>query len=116
MPARNRPRYGRRVGVELRQDDAGRVRHARVGDDITVVLDENPTTGYRWHPEVDASRLQLVDDQYQAPERRVGAGGIRRLIFTALRPGQADLRLVKRRSWEQSVIAEYDVALDIGSD
>lgn len=110
------PRYGRPVRVDLTQDDTGGVCHARVGDEITVVLEENPTTGYRWHAEVDAARLQLTGDQYQGPERPIGAGGTRRLTFRALQPGPARLRLVNRRSWEQSVVNEYDVALDIAAN
>lgn len=102
--------------VELTKDDAGGTRGARVGDEITVVLDENPTTGYRWHTETDTSLLQLIGDEYQGPQHPVGAGGTRRLTFATLRPGSARLHLVNRRSWEQSAVAEYEVAVDIAAD
>jgi inhibitor of cysteine peptidase len=101
------------VRVNLTQDDSGAARDLRLGDEITVVLDENPTTGYRWHADVDTARLQLTDDQYQGADRPIGASGVRRLTFAPLQAGPARLHLVKRRSWEQAVVAEFDIALDI---
>ena len=88
----------------------------RLGDEITVVLDENPTTGYRWHPDIDPRHLQLTGDQYQGPERPVGASGTRRMTFAPLQTGSAQLHLVKRRSWEQVGVAEFNVALDVAAD
>lgn len=102
--------------VELTQGDAGEVCRVRVGDEITVVLEENPTTGYRWHAETDPVRLQLTGDQYEGSQYPVGAGGSRRLTFAALRPGPARLYLVNRRSWEQSVVADYEVTVDVATD
>jgi inhibitor of cysteine peptidase len=104
------------VRVNLTQDDSGAARDLRLGDEITVVLDENPTTGYRWHADVDTARLQLTDDQYQGADRPIGASGARRLTFAPLQAGPARLHLVKRRSWEQAVVAEFDIALDIAPE
>jgi predicted secreted protein len=101
------------VQLDLTEHDSGGVRQVRVGDEITVALTENPTTGYRWHADIDTALLQLTADRYEGPERPVGASGIRRLTFSPLRPGPARLHLVKRRSWETSAVAEYDVALDV---
>jgi inhibitor of cysteine peptidase len=101
------------VRLNLSEGDSGEARDIRLGDEITVVLDENPTTGYRWHADIDTNRLQLTDDQYQGPERPIGAGGMRRMTFAPLQVGPARLHLVKRRSWEQAVDAEFDVALDV---
>jgi len=99
--------------VNLTQDDSGHARNVQIGDEITVVLEENPTTGYRWHTDIDPARLALTADTYQGPERPVGASGTRHLTFTVLQPGPVRLRLVKRRSWEQAVVAEFDAALDV---
>jgi inhibitor of cysteine peptidase len=104
------------VRVTLGQDESGGARDLGLGDEITIVLDENPTTGYRWHPDIDAGRLQLTDDQYQGAQRPVGAGGTRQMTFVPLQAGRARLHLVKRRSWEQAVIAEFDLALDVRAD
>jgi inhibitor of cysteine peptidase len=101
--------------VNLTQEDSGGTRSIRVGDEITVVLAENPTTGYRWHADIDTDRLQLTADDYEGPERPVGAAGMRRLTFAPLQPGQTRLHLVKRRSWEQTAVAEFDVSLDVAA-
>jgi len=99
--------------VNLTQDDSGGTRSVRVGDEITVVLGENPTTGYRWQADVDTARLQITADIYEGPDHPIGAGGTRRLTFSPVQPGQIRLRLVKRRSWEDTAVAEFDVALDV---
>jgi inhibitor of cysteine peptidase len=104
------------VRVNLSEDDSGGARALRLGDEVTVVLDENPTTGYRWHADIDTARLQLTDDQYQGAERPVGAGGTRRMTFALIKAGPARLHLVKRRSWEQTVVAEFDMVLDVRAD
>jgi inhibitor of cysteine peptidase len=104
------------VRVNLSEGDSGGARDLRLGDEVIVALDENPTTGYRWLADIDAARLQLTDDQYQGAERPVGAGGTRRMTFAPLRAGPARLHLVKRRSWEQAVVAEFDMALDVRAD
>jgi inhibitor of cysteine peptidase len=101
------------VRVNLTQDDSGVPRDVQLGDEITVALDENPTTGYRWHSDIDAARLQLTDDQYQGSERPVGASGTRLMTFAPLQAGPARLHLVKRRSWEPAVVADFDVALNV---
>jgi hypothetical protein len=46
------------------------------------------------------------------PNGRSGQAIPRHLTFTARQPGQARLRLVKRRSWEQTTVAEFDAAID----
>jgi inhibitor of cysteine peptidase len=104
------------VRVDLTKDDSGSTRVVRIGDEITVVLDENPTTGYRWHADIDTARLQLIADHYQGPARPAGAGGSRYLTFAPLQSGQVELHLVKHRSWEQAVVAEFDVALDVAAE
>ena len=98
--------------VELTQGDSGGRRTARVGENLTVVLSENPTTGYRWHADIDAATLQQTDDRYLGPTEPRGAGGTRRLTFRVLRAGPVHLRLVKRREWEGTAVEEFDLDLD----
>ncbi len=104
---------GEGADVELTQQDSGRRHSVRVGDEVTVVLPETPTTGYRWHPDVDATALEPTDDQYEGPTEPRGAGGTRRLTFTARRAGPVHLRLVKWRAWETSAVEEFAVDLDV---
>lgn len=102
--------------MELTTEDSGGRHAARIGDDVTVALPENPTTGYRWQPEIDATALQQTDDRYGGPTEPRGAGGTRRLTFRVLRSGPVHLRLVKRRPWEDAAVEEFAVDLDVGAD
>lgn len=72
--------------------------HARVGEEFTLVLQSNATTGYRWMlaDSLDESLLRLVDQRYVPdpnPEQRVGAGGREAWVFAAVAPGEAGIRL-----------------------
>lgn len=85
-----------------------------VGDLTTVRLPEKPTTGYRWQAASDDACLRLVDDRFDGAQSPRGAGGVRVLVFEAVRAGSASLRLVKCRSWESGTpIEEYEVDLDV---
>ena len=99
--------------MELTERHAGRRCAIRVGESVTVSLPENPTTGYRWHPDVDPDLLAAADDSYEGPPEPRGAAGTRRLSFTALRPGSGTLRLVRRRAWEATGVETFEVPLDI---
>jgi inhibitor of cysteine peptidase len=99
--------------MELRQADSGGHRAARVGEELSVVLAENPTTGYRWHSDFDARALQQVGDRYEGPTEPRGAAGTRRLSFRVLRAGPVHLRLVKRRAWEDTAVEEFGIDLDV---
>lgn len=101
--------------MELGPSDSGTRRAARVGEELVVALPENPTTGYRWFPDVDAGALDTVDDRNEGPVERRGAPGTRYLTFRALRPGPTSLRLVKKRPWEADPVEEFAVDLDISA-
>lgn len=102
--------------MDLTQDDAGAVRRARVGEPVTVVLAENPTTGYRWQADVDEAALPLTADEYDGATHPVGASGVRRLTFVPARAGRVTLRLVKRREWEDKAVADFEVQLEVTAD
>ena len=102
--------------MELTQDDSGGRRTAKVGEELSVVLAENPTTGYRWHSEIDARTLQQTGDRYDGRAEPRGAVGTRRLTFRVLRPGPVHLRVVKRRAWEGTAVDEFSIDLDAQQD
>ena len=98
--------------IELRTEDTGTTRPVRVGDHVTVRLAENPTTGYRWQPDVDGTRLALVEDRFDGPQTPRGAGGERVLTFATLLAGPVTLRLAKRRAWgDPEPIESFEVEL-----
>jgi inhibitor of cysteine peptidase len=99
--------------MQLTYQDSGSRHAVRVGDEITVVLPENPTTGYRWQVEIDPGALRQADDHNEGATTPRGAPGVRVMTFQALRPGHALLRLVKRRAWETRSSDEFQVHLDV---
>jgi inhibitor of cysteine peptidase len=100
--------------IELGPADAGTSRSVQVGERTTVRLPENPTTGYRWQTASDDARLRLVDDRFEGAQSPRGAGGVRVLVFEAVRAGSASLRLMKSRSWQSGQpIEEFAVGLDV---
>ena len=101
--------------MELSQEDAGRRCAVRVGESVTITLPESPTTGYRWHPDVDSELLASSDDSFEGAQDPRGAPGIRRLTFTALRAGSTTVRLVKKRAWESTGVEAFEIPLDVES-
>jgi inhibitor of cysteine peptidase len=99
--------------VELGPVDSGTRQAVRAGDELVVALPENPTTGYRWYPDVDTDALAQEEDHNEGPVERRGAPGTRYLAFRALRPGPTRLRLIKKRPWEADPVEEFAVDLDI---
>ena len=100
--------------LNLTATDAGTRCAARVGDQVSVALNENPSTGYRWQADVDEAALRPLDDAFEAASGATGAGGTRRLTFEVLAAGATDLRLRKLRSWKpDEVVEEFAVTLDV---
>ena len=74
-----------------------------VGDEVTIVLESNATTGYVWELETPplADVVRLVDDVYVAPDTDlVGAPGRQELTFEAVGEGTAELSLWYVRTFE----------------
>jgi predicted secreted protein len=99
--------------VELRQQDSGGRRSAVVGEKVTVALGENPTTGYRWHADIDELSLRATADHFDGQADTPGASGVRYVTYTTLRPGPARLRLVKQRVWETQPVDEFVIDLEV---
>ena len=100
--------------IELTVTDTGTKRSVRVGEQATVRLPENPTTGYRWQANFDETRLRLIDDRFDGAPSPRGAGGERVLIFEAVLDGRTTLSLAKRRSWgDGEAIEVFEVELGV---
>ncbi|MFN8532970.1 MAG: protease inhibitor I42 family protein [Dehalococcoidia bacterium] len=77
----------------------------RSGQQFSIALDSNPTTGYSWQlsPTPDPSVVVLVTSRYQPPaSSRPGAGGVELLTFQAIGPGTTTISLGYARPWEQN--------------
>lgn len=96
------------AGCGPRQEtDPGQDIEARVGDEFTLVLDSNVTTGYQWQlgEALDESVVTLVGSEYEGPGGlvpAVGAGGQEVWTFKAVGAGTAQIPLVYVRPWEES--------------
>lgn len=74
-----------------------------VGQNFTLSLPGNPTTGYAWMMDIgDKSLLRLDSEGFLPPSdtRLVGQGGTNWWKFTALKSGITTLKLNYQRPWE----------------
>jgi predicted secreted protein len=101
----------------LTQADHNRTAEIKIGEQITVRLPENPSTGFSWAiDESDRQRLALDSTAFaEATEVYVGARGQRIFTFTARQAGAVALKLKYWRFWEgdASVTERYAVTLQI---
>jgi inhibitor of cysteine peptidase len=74
------------------------------GEEFTIKLEENPTTGYSWSVKIsDESVLALSADNYLPDDKSgdmVGSGGKRELTFRAMKLGDVLIDMVYEQSWE----------------
>lgn len=86
--------------------DAGKPVTLAVGQELTVTLESNATTGFAWEVAgLNAAVLEQVGEpEYKAPQSGlVGAGGVQIFRFKAKAAGQVELKLNYRRAWEKDV-------------
>jgi inhibitor of cysteine peptidase len=94
--------------------DPSQIISVKVGQNFIIALDENPTTGYRWQEEFDASFLELVGDKYEPSSEAkkpgiVGAGGTRSFEFKASKKGETKVTLVYKQPWKGGGVGETKV-------
>lgn len=85
--------------------DAGSTVTLRVGDSLDVALEGNPTTGYTWEMAPGAGSLleQKGEREFKPNSSALGAGGVFKLRFKAIRQGEAQLKLIYHRTFEPNV-------------
>jgi inhibitor of cysteine peptidase len=92
-------------GTNLTGADNGKQVTLQAGENLTLTLESNPTTGYSWQvTELDKAILvQEGEPEYkQSPgsEGLVGAGGTETFRFKAAGSGETSLMLGYMRPWE----------------
>jgi predicted secreted protein len=75
--------------VQVTLDEAAGSAKVPSGQQITVTVSENPTTGHRWKVEAVTGPLSLVSSVSCAAGRRTGQGGTRTIVVQADRRGPA---------------------------
>jgi inhibitor of cysteine peptidase len=105
--------------VMLTATDNGKTVPVHTGDQVTIQLAENPSTGYLWAiDKTDNAVLSLQDSDYTpTPGGALGSGGTRVFTFVAKKPGTAHLQLKLWRSFEgdSSILQRYAVTIQVQS-
>jgi predicted secreted protein len=93
--------------LQLGEADNGQSFVVQVGDTIEVMLPGNPTTGFAWTAAMSDEAAALVAQQGEpayvsetSGETVVGAGGVYTFTFKTVAEGEAELKLVYARSFE----------------
>jgi inhibitor of cysteine peptidase len=75
------------------------------GQTLLVLLEANPTTGYRWEAVgLDTQILRSMGDpEFEPYSAQVGGPGMEIMRFEAVARGQVTLNIVYHRPWERDV-------------
>ncbi len=103
--------------VRLSEQDNGRAAELAAGQEISLTLAANRTTGYSWAREDDSGIVVLVEPPAYsagaAPAGMVGVGGVETWRLRATAAGTAVLRFAYRRPWEKDTPPARAVTLNI---
>ncbi len=79
----------------------------KLGEELNLSLESNPTTGYMWNASFDPSMLEQVNYRYDpASPELIGGGGVETFTFKAVGVGETDLVMRYKRSWEPDFAEE----------
>jgi inhibitor of cysteine peptidase len=94
--------------IPITASDGGTIIGASVGDELIVDLAGNPSTGYSWVNESEATGVLVAkgEPEFISDSELIGASGTMRCRFDAVEPGTARLELAYRRPWEENVEPE----------
>ncbi len=105
--------------VNIGEGDAGETVQLAPGDALVLSLPANPGTGYTWEvqPPLDEEILK-PDGEPQSIQQnsgKVGAPAMLVFHFTAIKTGQATLKLVYHRVWETNMppANTYEVTVNV---
>lgn len=90
---------------QLHEQDSGQSVELRTGDQLEIILDGNPTTGYTWEQtKGNGTIVKLAGEPtYTSESNPVGAGGTYVFRYAAVAPGETTLTLIYHRSFEPDV-------------
>jgi len=95
-------------------DDYSSQRELNVGEEFTIHLESNPTTGYRWHPVYDGTLLKLISNDFTLPPSRlIGEGGTEHFNFRAIKLGRTTIKMLYNRRWEKENLKEKEFSIRI---
>jgi inhibitor of cysteine peptidase len=103
-------------GAVLEVGDSGRLVTVKRGENLTIRLAANHTTGYAWtYKALAGAVVEPVGERLYLAEKtdRVGSGGVEIWQFRAIQHGQGTLKFEYRRAWEKDVPAGKTVTYTV---
>jgi predicted secreted protein len=93
--------------------DPDNVIHARVNEEITIVIESNPSTGYNWQPHFNEGALELMDSDFVPESLAMGSGGVEVFRFLPKKAGKEKIKMSYKRQWEQKPVKEMVYSIRI---
>ena len=97
--------------------DSGKTLNLRIGEQFTLKLPENPSTGYQWEIETEPQYqfvVSQVENQFIAARTAaLGVGGERVITYQAKNLGSVEIKGFHQRSWGKSSHDEPSVQYKI---
>ena len=105
--------------LEITEADTNKTVTATVGDEVSVSLKENPTTGYEWNM-IAGPGLTAVSDDFigpsPSPSPMMGAGGTQVVTVKVTSAGSSELTGNYRQQWTSpSPGAQPDFSMTVQS-
>jgi predicted secreted protein len=84
------------------------------GQEFTIILESNPTTGYQWIPTFNTSIINLVSHNFQpSTTKLMGSPGTDIFKFKATNQGTESLKMIYKRSWEKEFVKEKAFVINV---
>ena len=83
------------------------------GQEFTITLESNPTTGYQWIPTFNTSIINLVSHSFQPSTKLMGSSGTETFKFKATNQGTEPLKMIYKRSWEKEFVKEKVFVINV---
>jgi inhibitor of cysteine peptidase len=102
--------------MRIGKQDQGKTIEVRSGTEVTLELNENPTTGYAWQiRDLDPKLATVAGSEYASESKAIGAGGLRMFKIKVTGKGKTPLRAKLLRSWEgdRSTVERFEITLEV---
>jgi predicted secreted protein len=84
------------------------------GQEFTISLESNPTTGYQWIPMFNTSIINLISHSFQpSTTKLMGSPGTDIFNFKGINYGTESLKMVYKRSWEKMFAKEKVFVINV---
>lgn len=105
------------TGKVVTEEDSDTTISLKTGENFTLNLTENPSTGYAWQINV-TDGLKVVNDTYiedPNPEKVVGISGTHSWIIEAITSGTQQVNGIYKRTWENTTGTEdtFNLTVDV---